>query len=235
MTISSEVLTSAQQYRYELSLLPRLNQEQERELAGRARAGDAQARASVIESCLRYVAFIAARYKRYVHHDDYLDLVGVGNLAVVENVEKALTMDNPQAYLFVLARLAIVDYCVTRATLITKSRYTLAPDPSISSLDAPICQESDATMLDLIAAPEAEQKQEQEEQDYTSLYEALNILPERYREVLTRHYGLYGHPAESLYEMSRQLSAKPGPKSSAAYLIEYRALARLRSQLETTA
>jgi RNA polymerase sigma factor (sigma-70 family) len=233
MTLSSEILTSTQQYRHELSLLPRLTPEQEREVADRARAGDEQACARVMENCLRYVAFIAARYKRYAHHDDYLDLVGIGNLAVVEHLEKALAMDNPCAYLFVTAKLAIINHCMTRASLITKSRYAHAPDHYTTSLDAPISQDSDVTMLDLLAAPEVEQ--ERAERDYTHLYEALDSLPERYREVLTRHYGLYGRPAESLYEMSRELSANPGPKSCTAYLIEYRALARLRQQLEAIA
>ncbi len=230
MTTAPEILTSAQQYRHELSLLPRLTSEEERELRDRAREGDRQARARLIESCLRYMAFIAARYRRYVYHDDYLDLVGVGNLAVVENVEKALMMDNPCAYLSVIARLAIIDYCMTSASLIIKSRYTHTPDPYTGSLDAPIYQDCEATLLDQIAAPE----QEQAEQDYTQLYEAIDTLPEKHREVLTRHYGLYGRQAESLYEMSREMSANPGPKSSAAYLIEYRALARLRSQLGVT-
>lgn len=233
MLTQPEILTNVQQYRYELSLLPRLTQEEERVLTDQAREGDKQARDRLIEGCLRYITFIAARYKRYVHHDDYLDLVSVGNLAVVENVEKALTMDNPQAYLCVTAKLAIIEYCMTRASLITKSRYSNASDPSVSSLDAPVYQDSDISMLDLIAAPEAEP--ERKERDYTQLHKAISTLPEKYREVLTRHYGLYGRPAESLYGMSREMSACPGPKSSAAYLIEYRALARLRSRLESIA
>lgn len=237
MSYQNEILTSVQQYRYELSHLPRLTQEEESELKERARAGDEQARASLIESCLHYVAFIAARYKRYIHHDDYLDLVGVGNLAIVEYAEKALTMDNPCAYLFAIAKTTIITYCMTRASLITKSRYTCSPDAYIESLDAPLYQDSEATLLDRLAAPETEPEEEPEskESDYTSLYNALETLPERHREVLIRHYGLHGHTAESLYEMSRELSANPGPKSCAAYLIEYRALARLRKQLETTA
>lgn len=227
----SEILTSTQQYHCELSFLPRFTQEEERELRDRARAGDEQARSSLIENCLRYVAYISARYKRFVHHDDYLDLVGVGNLAVVEYAEKALAMDSPCAYLFTVAKYAIINYCMTHASLITKSRDYDAPDPYTGSLDTPIYQDSNTTLLDLLATPEPTRA----ERDYTGLYEALDTLPERYRNVLIRHYGLCGHQAESLYEMSRAMSENPGPKSCAAYLIEYRALARLRQRLETTA
>src|SRR6185437_7206419 len=77
MSNQSEILASTQQYHRELSLLPRLTQDDECELRDRARAGDELARSSLIENCLRYVTCIAACYKRYVHHDDYLDLVGV--------------------------------------------------------------------------------------------------------------------------------------------------------------
>ena len=89
MSSQTEILTNAQQYRYELSLLLRLTPEEERALRDQAREGDEQARDRLIENCLSYVAYIASRYKRYVHHDDYLDLVGVGNLAIVEHIEKA--------------------------------------------------------------------------------------------------------------------------------------------------
>ena len=235
MTLSSDILTSAQRYRHEVSLLPRLTPEQEREVADRARAGDEQACTHLIENCLRYVAFIAAHYKRYIHHDDYLDLVGIGNLAIVESVKKALAMENPCAYLFVVAKAAIIEYCMTHASLITKSRYAQAHDPSIHSLDTPIAQDTTTTLLDLLASPSPEEEPEQGESNYAWLYTAIDTLPERYRDVLTRHYGLHGHQAESLYEMSREMSANPGPKSCAAYLIEYRALARLRQQLEAIA
>lgn len=228
----SEILTNVQQYRYELSCLPRLTSQEENEISTLARAGGEQARARLIENCLRYIAFIAARYKRYVHHDDYLDLVGVGNLAVVEHVEKALTVDNPHAYLFAVAKCEIITYCMTRASLITRSRYTPIAEMYVESLDAPLHRDGNVSLLDRLIATEAEPGQKGEESDYTDLYSALDALPERQREVLTRHYGLRGHPAESLYEMSRELTANPGPKSCVAYMIEYRALARLRQHLE---
>lgn len=227
------ILTNARQYHHELSLLPRLVPDEERELRNRARVGDEQARSSLVENCLRYVAYIAAHYKRYVHHDDYLDLVGVGNLAVVEYAEKALVMDSPCAYLFTVARYTIIDYCMTHASLITKSRDSDAPDPFVGSLDAPISQDGHTTLIELLVAPKAEQ--ERVDRDYAWLYKALNTLSEKHRKVLIRHYGLNGSQTESLYKMSRAMSANPGPKSCSAYLIEYRALARLRRYFETIA
>ena len=142
-------------------------------------------------------------------------------------------MDNPCAYLFTIAKVTIMSYCMEHTSLITKSRYSQQPNPSTGSLNTPIYPDSEIMLLDCLTAPEPEE--ESEAQDYTRLYQALDTLPERDREVLTRHYGLQGRPAESLYQLSREISANPGPKSSAAYLIEYRALARLRRQFGSIA
>ena len=95
----ADIPTIEELYRSEVRQLPRLTAEDEQELVRRARAGDADARSDLITSCLNYVGFMAARYKYYVNHDDYLDLVGIGNLAVVEHLDRSLLRDNPCAYL----------------------------------------------------------------------------------------------------------------------------------------
>jgi hypothetical protein len=38
----------------------------------------------LVQSCLRYIVLVASRYVCYVQHEEYLDLVSIGNLAVVE-------------------------------------------------------------------------------------------------------------------------------------------------------
>ena len=90
-------MSSVEQYRSEVLRLPRLTRSEESELVCRARNGDTQAKEALIQSCLGYVASVAYRYVCYMQHDDYLDLVSVGNLAIVECFEKALTVDNPAA------------------------------------------------------------------------------------------------------------------------------------------
>lgn len=77
------VLTSLQQYRSEVLSLPRLSASEERDLEQRVRQGDREARKQLVEVGLRYVAGIAWRYLCYVPQDDYLELVSVGNTAVV--------------------------------------------------------------------------------------------------------------------------------------------------------
>ena len=116
------VLTSLQQYRSEVLRIPRLSVSEERELERRARLGYPQARKLLIEAGLRYVAGVAWRYLCYVPQDDYLELVSVGNMAVVEGMEKALNARKPSAYLRALARGAIRRYCLSRSRLVSRQR-----------------------------------------------------------------------------------------------------------------
>ena len=122
MAQQENVLTSLEQYRSEVLRLPRLTGSEERDLEQRARLGDEQARQQLIESSLQYVARVAWRYVCYVRQDDYLDLVSVGNMAVVEGIAKALTAAKPGAYLRGLARHAIRRYCLARSSLVSKQR-----------------------------------------------------------------------------------------------------------------
>jgi DNA-directed RNA polymerase sigma subunit (sigma70/sigma32) len=114
------VLTSLQQYRSEVLSLPRLSASEERDLEQRVRQGDREARKQLVEVGLRYVAGIAWRYLCYVPQDDYLELVSVGNTAVVEGMEKALSARQPSAYLRGLARGAIRRYCLSRSRLVDR-------------------------------------------------------------------------------------------------------------------
>ena len=116
------VLNSFQQYRSEVLSLPRLTASEERDLEQRARQGDEQARKQLIESSLQYVASVAWRYVCYMQQDDYPELVSVGNMAIVEGIEKALTAAKPGAYLRGMARNAIRRYCFARSRLVSRQR-----------------------------------------------------------------------------------------------------------------
>ncbi len=198
------MLTSVEQYRSEVLRLPRLTQSQERDLVSRARSGDELAKGALIESCLRYVASIAWRYARYLRHDDYLDLVGVGNLAIVECVEKALAVNNPAAYLRGVAKLAMKLYCFKHAGLITRGPYQDAVQ--VGSLDTPY-GDSNACYADVLPTPTPESEMEQP--NYEVLYQAINVLTEKQRYVILRHLGLDGNASESLGTISHRLSANP--------------------------
>ena len=97
--------------------------------------------------------------------------MSIGNLAIVERLDKALTVDNPVAYLYGVAKLAIRAYCYTYSQLITQVRGR--PMVWTDSLDAPLCDRK-GCLADTLVAPEQSPKQEQS--DFARLYEAINAL-----------------------------------------------------------
>jgi DNA-directed RNA polymerase specialized sigma subunit len=128
------LLTSREQYCKEVFSLPRLTQEQEIALEEAAKQGDPEARSSLIVACLSYVAAIAWRYVVYLTTDDYLDLVSVGNLALVRSMEKSLRKDRPLLYLRVVAKWEIVHHCYYHSKLMKRRQYKDTV-PSIYSLE----------------------------------------------------------------------------------------------------
>ncbi len=201
---AQDILTSEELYQSEVGCLQRLTKEEEQEIVRRAREGDEEARTILMKSCLNYVGSIAAWHARYVRHDEYLDLVGIGNVAVVERFNEALKQENPGGYLRGCAKYAII---------FARRRF------SITSLDNPVYSNT----------LKKESVTSEGDPDYSWLYQALEQLPQHFQDVLIKHYGLYNRPVESLYEMSRRMSKSA--KGSMAYLIEYRALKLLRKQL----
>jgi DNA-directed RNA polymerase sigma subunit (sigma70/sigma32) len=215
---TEDVLTSEELYSREVRCIRPLTVEKEWEIIKQAREGNMAARTALIKSCLNYVGCIAAWHARYARHDDYLDLVGIGNKEVVERFDEALTKENPCGYLRGCAKYAIIYYCFNRSSLIP-TPWVARKRFSVTSLDNPVYS----------STLSQETAEAQEQLDYSYLYEVLEQLPKHFQDVLIKHYGLYGKPVESLYQMSRQMSTSV--KGSKAYLIEYRALKLLREQL----
>jgi DNA-directed RNA polymerase specialized sigma subunit len=118
------LLTSLQQYRHEISSLPRLTREEEAELEHQARCELPGSRAGqqLVENCLNYVAAIAWRYTVYADHDEYLDIVSVGNAALVRYLEKSLLKDNPSAYLRAVAKWEIIHHMYYHSKLMRRQR-----------------------------------------------------------------------------------------------------------------
>jgi DNA-directed RNA polymerase sigma subunit (sigma70/sigma32) len=219
------VLTSVEQYLSELAGLPVLSRDEEAELVRRARLGDREAKESLLQGCLRYVASVTSRYACYLQYEEYLDLVSIGNLAVVERLDKALTVENPVAYLYGVAKLAIRSYCYTHSQLITQVRGR--PMVWTDSLDAPLCNRK-GCLADLLVAPsQAPQKAQSE---VAKLYAAINALTPKQQYVILRSYGLDGDAPESIASISRRLSPT-NPKVTIARNRYNNAIMSLRRKL----
>lgn len=193
-------------YRREIYTYPRQTRDEEQLLITRARAGDAKAREDIMQGCLKYVLAIAVYYRKFLRHDDGADLVGIGNLAIAENIDRALTKENPYGYLQVCAKLTIIRYCRNHSHA---CEWELMERDALRSNTVPPVNRS-----------------------YDWLYQAIEQLPQQQRDMLTKHFGLYGERKESLYQIGRQLSSNT--KGSMAYATMYRALRNLRMILVQT-
>lgn len=219
------VLTSVEQYLSELASLPVLSRDDEAELVRRARLGDEQAKEALLHNCLRYIASVTSRYSCYLEHEEYLDLVSIGNLAIVERLEKALTVENPVAYLYGVAKLAIRSYCYTHSQLITQVRGR--PMVWTDSLDAPLCN-GKGCLADTLVAPKQAPKREQSE--FAKLYAVIDTLTPKQQYVILRFYGLDGDAPESMASISRRLSTS-NPKVTLARNRYNNAIMSLRRKL----
>ena len=151
----------------------------EQQMIAQAQSGDQAAREAIIMECLAYVRSVAITLS-LSYRVEYEELVGMGNLILVEQFTTALTKDNAYAYLKGCVKWNLLHACQKWRFL-----YALADD---------------------FAAPAEMQTPER---DYTFLYEAINNLPQTERQAVVLYYGLFGSPRESLYKLSLSVSPNP--------------------------
>ena len=197
-------------YAAEVARLPRLSLAQEQDLVIRARAGSRQARHALVVSCLHYglgKARVSYNLKQLAH-DDLLDLVQVASLAMLEDLSQALKREKPVPYLRGIARRAIALYISYRSSLVSKptcfsqKMFEKFGEVRVESLDAPLSTTSTMMRLEVVQAPEADPATLLEERErlqeryarYAALYEALETLSLRQRQVITLRFGLDGQP-----------------------------------------
>jgi DNA-directed RNA polymerase sigma subunit (sigma70/sigma32) len=198
--------------------LVNLPKELENMLVEQARGGSRDAKETLILSGLAYVVRVAYTYFMTLptHHDDFLDLIAIGNLALVEMIDTALTKQRPLIYLLTCAKLAIHHHCFYHSDLITRARN--AERKTVRSLDVLL-----SSNFDLPAPEESSAEGGTNSVLYGALYEAIGELTQRQREAVERHHGLFGQPEEAFTDIH------PGLEVAAN---RYRqALRRLRKKL----
>jgi RNA polymerase sporulation-specific sigma factor len=225
---NSDILTNWQQYRQEMIAHPRLTHAEEQVLVDRALQGDEQAKHEIVQACLGYVTRVAQKYGE-LPHDDLLDLVAEGNLALVEYVDRALTKEKPFPYLMKVAASEIKHYVWYRSSLISRNNDKY-PMIYTESLDAPI-NDNGTTLTDLLALLEEVGLMEPEPKkaQHDGLYQAVEQLTERQKYIVKRHFGMDGLGPETLGDISRRLSSNPAATLASVTLQE--ALKRLRNLL----
>jgi RNA polymerase sigma factor (sigma-70 family) len=223
------ILTNEEQYNSELQRFPHLTLDEQRVLESLAREGDKQARERIIMECMHFVEMMARRYSTtYVLADDYLDIVQVGNLALVEHIDRALSSEVPTSYLCGIARNLIRIYCVYRSRIIALPTNRAVPQdiPQTISLDR-LLESGDETVMEvsaLLTSLETDLEPE-DEQPFGTLFaplkEAMKTLTEKQREIITQYDGEH-----SFARLDLELFDKP--ESNIAKSRYYRALKKLR-------
>lgn len=206
--------TSYALYRYEVLNQPYISKWPKEEvdaLLDQARQGDQDARELLIKCCLAFVFYRAWRYTDQLRHDDPMDLVSIGNIALLEGLDKALTEAvHPIKYLLSHAAFAMQHYVYHDSYLIKRDKHRNEVIQTVS-LDQALGA-SDLTYADLVGAlQEFDMLSESETNSdvfYGPLYEAINQLTEKQRFVVVKHFGLENAP-ETFAEISRRLSLRP--------------------------
>jgi RNA polymerase sigma factor (sigma-70 family) len=240
------MLTSEQQYRKDVRFLQiaeevqQISKEEQQQIVERARKGDTQAQEAIILSLVPKCESLSRHYCRTYEwasaRIEYLDLVQVGNLAILQALPRALASDDPYPYLYKVARYEISRYCMRYASLIT----TPQPHPFVNqgkplphvmmeSLNKPYDEENEERTWEACLAEKA--PVEETERDYQPLYEAVEKLSPRVRETIKRHYGL-GREPEPLQVISQSFAQSDTKRACSARGYERRGLQKLRQRLE---
>jgi RNA polymerase sigma factor (sigma-70 family) len=207
-----EILTSAQQYRRDIASYAWQDQATIDSYVASARQGDSQAQHDLVLSVLHYVEYRAGHffkwYSSFFSRLEYLDLVGVGNVEVMERLDEALTKDNPWSYLAGYAKQAMWHYCTRYASLIlTPSHASVKP---VESLDEALYDnESDGeTLANHVPVPEPAIWHSSLPINEKRLYQALAYLTPKQRTLLQRLFGLQEHAPESIKEVSQEYQCR---------------------------
>jgi DNA-directed RNA polymerase specialized sigma24 family protein len=174
---------------------------------------DAHVRELVIHALLPLIHGFAIRFCR--DGVDVMDLIGTGNLAVIERWDEAMLKDVPTQYLLNHAKMVMLEY-VRRfgrgpITFITGGR--LAPNREFVQ----IIDDVDSIPSAVSTVP----------MDLTPLHAALASLPEASRSLLIQRFGLDGQEAKALEE----LAGSPDSHSS-VYVAQYMRLRRSLIQMQ---
>ncbi|GCE06124.1 sigma-70 family RNA polymerase sigma factor [Dictyobacter aurantiacus] len=202
-------------------------------LVTRARAGE-PVHDELILSLQSAITSMAIRHLRNhsynCYHVEYTDLVQEANVAILTSLQRALTKQDPCAYLMRTAKKAMVRYYVNGHADVIKTYHAYQEPIAVLSLDAPINKETGQTFADLRGAVPQE-RQRRDSDAYASLYRAIEALPEKQRMVVRRCYELgLGDTPASLNEISRHFSPH-SPRPANAHYHHRCALAKLRTLL----
>ncbi len=212
----NDVPTCEQAYRQTIRSVQRLDQEQERSLVERARTGGKEER----DNLLLYLFSSMDAFARHLalswtsHRPEYEDLAQQGCLEIASHIDQALReVDHVIPYLLKAG------YGAIRNEAWRASHPIAAPtdvEPlRVLSLDAPLTEDEDYTLLDLLGGDTFSVVIETTSQ-HEALHSAIRALSERERTLVVRHFGLYINAPEPVSEILRSLGV---PKANVTHVM----------------
>jgi DNA-directed RNA polymerase sigma subunit (sigma70/sigma32) len=227
------VLTSDQLYSRDLQEIPKLTNEERAELEQRARSGDQKAKTALIEDCLHHVKGVAIHYATTYGgnspYTEYMELLSIGNYALVEQFDKAIERaEDMSAYLKGCARWEIKRHILFRNSLIPIPGHTDFLDKKVK-----IERLTPLEAINIPAPVETETHSKVYEQHVDNIPDWLNQLTEKQLDTVRRHYGIDGRPEESIRDITIELTGDP--TKNVIYGRHAKAIRRIQRYIKETA
>lgn len=215
-------LSGLAQYMRELRQMTQLSRAVEARIVEQARSGDQASKHQLIEDRLSYIMHMAHVYHVYAEHEDLMDIVGVTNLAVTANIDKALAKNNPVSYLCGIAKREIRNYCFYHSRLMPIKDRRMSPTeaPTVVSLDEQRADMQYRYLGSLAQNGITETGSPYREQ----LHHALDQLPDHERQVVELRHGIAGSTTRQFMDIAQALAIS----RTTVYRRYYQALGRLK-------
>ena len=181
-----------------------LNDDEVRDLIMKAQEGNLRARNKVVESNLRIVWSIAARYQGL---DTFEDILQNGNMGLIKAVETFDVSRETSFSTWVLeyVRKYINVGLTNESRCVRQGAHQIGNDYAVSSLDAPICNEEgeEKTMLDFMPSQSRTDSFEDVEHLRTQIEFLMKGLKEKEREIVCKLFG-FGCREHTQLELSME-------------------------------
>lgn len=206
------------------ALPPPLTREEEQYLLQKLSTGDAAIRAMLIERNLRLVVYIARKFENTGINIE--DLVSIGAIGLI----KAVNTFDPEK------KIKLATYasrCIENEILMylrktNKMRQEISLD-EVLNVDS---EGNEMILADILAANEEEALSVMtKDEDRREIYEALNKLPKREREIIIMRFGLYDRTPLTQKEVADLL----GISQSYISRLEKRIIDKMRHEIESKA
>lgn len=200
-------VTSTRQYVKELKKTQGLPKEVEQALATKAQAGDIAARNQLVEANLKFAIQVARQYQGMGLELE--DLIAFANMGLLEAVDRFDTTKNVKfvtfAVWYIRAELQKALNDLSRTVRIPSHR-TATEEYSTKSIHTPVGDdENKETYADRYLEAEATRSRRDIDDLRFDLQRALNQLPEKQREAITRFYGIDREYAQCMEQIAEEL------------------------------